>query len=334
MVKNITATAGLGGYDVRINYDPSVIRVVEILGGTAPFNSIAASNINNTTGQASFNAFQVTTPGPTGDITVAYLSISAQGSIGASTTLTVTVNSLVDTNGNSISTTAVNGTVRIVSPQSVLALAPGAGSDGIVRIDIKISRIINPSTGADVPAAEGIGAFDGTATFDNAGVSVLGMRGVDAFAGGLTSNIRNDIGKVFFNAFQVGANPQPPVTLVQLAPRLIGSSATTYNLQVSFSTIADVTGGEVPQNAPGNLSLKRGDARADGNLNIADPLFIAQYLASLRNLGLDATNQVHPVNAASVKLDDTTGDKITITDALLIAQMLANLRDPSFNLIT
>lgn len=331
MVKNVTADSGLGGYDLRITFNPAVITVVEVTGGAAPFTSISASNINNTTGQVTFNGYQVQNPGPKGDVTIAYLSVSARGAIGASTALTLTVNSLVDANGGLIAATPVNGTVRIVSPQAVVALVPVVGPDGVARIDVRVSRVINPSTGADVPAAIGIGAFDGTATFDQNGINIVDVRGYGDFAGSLTSNRRNDIGKAFFNAFQAGANPQAPTTLAQLTPKLSGSSANTYSLQVSFSTISDVVGGELPQDAPKTMSLRRADARADGAINIADALFIAQFLAQIRNAGAETNTEVNSVNAASVKQDDAAGDKVTIADALLIAQYLAGLRDASFN---
>ncbi|MBI4332557.1 MAG: family 16 glycosylhydrolase [Chloroflexi bacterium] len=329
IVKNVTASAGLGGYDVTIGYDTAVIRALELLGGPEPFNSTAASNINNTAGQAVFNGYQVQNPGPKGDIIVAYLSVSAQGTVGASTPLTVTVNSLVDANGAPIPATPVNGTTRIVSTQSVVTLVPVVGSDGIARLDVRISRIINPSTGADVPAARGIGAFDGTVSFDKSGISVLEVTGYGAFAGSLTTNIRNDTGKAMFNGIQVSANPQPPVTLVQVTPRLSGSSATSYGLQVSFSTISDVLGAEMPQDAARSLSLLRGDARADGVVNIADAMFIAQYRVGIRGLGT-GDNDVNSINAASPRHHEG-GDKIDMTDALFIAQMRVGLRDAFYN---
>ncbi|MBI2934096.1 MAG: hypothetical protein HYY29_00845 [Chloroflexi bacterium] len=48
-------------------------------------------------------------------------------------------------------------------------------------------------------------------------------------------------------------------------------------------------------------------------------------------MGTNPTDDLHPVNAASVRLDDTGGDKVTIADALFIAQRLAGLRDAGFN---
>lgn len=333
MVKNVAGPTGLGGYDINVAFNPAVIRVLEVVGGAVPFNSIAASNINNTTGQVSFNGFQVANPGPLGGITVAYLSISAQGTIGASTALTVTVNSLVDGNGATIAATPVNGNVKIVSTQSVVALVPSIEADNTARLDVRISRIINPSTGLDVPAAQGIGAFDATVNFDRAGINILDIKGYGSFAGAVTTNVHNDTGTASFNAFQVGGNPQAPTTLVQLTPKLSGSSANTYSLQVSFNTISDVVGAEAPQDAPKSISLRRGDARADGIINIGDALFIAQMLAGLRTAGADLATQVNTINAASAKPDDAAGDKVTIADALFIAQMLAGLRNANFDLL-
>ena len=80
------------------------------------------------------------------------------------------------------------------------------------------------------------------------------------------------------------------------------------------------------------LTFRRGDAKNDGTINVADALFGAQYLAGLRladPVGGDAT-LVHPLNTASVKDDGIAGDKINIADVLFIAQGLVGLRDTCF----
>ena len=41
----------------------------------------------------------------------------------------------------------------------------------------------------------------------------------------------------------------------------------------------------------------------------------------------------HVINAASVRMDDPTGDVVNMTDALFIAQMRVGLRDANYNLI-
>ena len=74
--------------------------------------------------------------------------------------------------------------------------------------------------------------------------------------------------------------------------------------------------------------LLRGDARADGNITIADALFIAQYLVGMHPACTDVVDNscLHSVNAGSVRHDGAF-DKKTIADALFIAQDLVGLKD-------
>ena len=80
--------------------------------------------------------------------------------------------------------------------------------------------------------------------------------------------------------------------------------------------------------------LRRGDARADGNINIADALFTAQNLVGLRPACTDVVDNscLHSVNAASVRHDGAFDEK-TIADALFIAQYLVGLRDEFFQVM-
>jgi len=95
-----------------------------------------------------------------------------------------------------------------------------------------------------------------------------------------------------------------------------------------------VDGPEVPQDADVMKTFRRGDAKNDGNVNIVDTLFIAQYLVGERELG-EGSDQVWPVNAATPRNDSaTTGSSITIVDGLYIAQAQAGLRDASYNQIS
>lgn len=493
-VKNIPSP-GLGAYNVRVDYDSTVISVTDVLGGTTPFSSAPTKNLG-TPGQARLNAFQANqVPGPTGDIIVAYLAVSAVGSPGqvSPLTLVLTPGSLADTGGNSIPSASLHGSVTIfgadftgspvaggspltvsftdntvgsptswswnlgdgttsssqhptksyaqggnytvsltatsgsishtktksdyikviearfsgtptggIKPLTVnfadesrgtvtgwswsfgdgtssssqhpnkvypnlgtynvsltvtgpagasstsrtayitvseIQSIPGFGqsvasSDNVVLLDIRINRIRNPSTDADVPAPGGIGGYDFTLTYPGGtsgnAVNILGVRGVAPFVSP-TGNVQNGAGSTRINAVQTGSVPQAFLTLAQVAPRILGSSEQAQNIVLSFASLANVaSGANIPQDSPKTFTVQRGDARKDGTISIADALFVAQYLVGLRDIG-DSTSQVHVVNAASVKTDGPTGDQVTIADALLIAQMLAGLRDASFN---
>ena len=64
-INDITASYGLGGYDIQIEYDPTVIRIDSVTGGDAPFSERPIARIDNTTGRVRFNAIQLNIPGPT-----------------------------------------------------------------------------------------------------------------------------------------------------------------------------------------------------------------------------------------------------------------------------
>ena len=76
-VVDIPTNGGLGAYDIKVTFNPNVIQVLDVLGGSSPFNSITAKNIDNEAGEVRFNHFITATQGPTGTITIAYLKIKA-----------------------------------------------------------------------------------------------------------------------------------------------------------------------------------------------------------------------------------------------------------------
>ena len=76
------------------------------------------------------------------------------------------------------------------------------------------------------------------------------------------------------------------------------------------------------------------DALADGFVNIADALIIAQYLVGSRPACATVVNTtcLHSVNAASVSQDGAFDQK-TLADASSIAQYLVGLRNELYNLV-
>ncbi len=111
-VKNIPVP-GLGAYDLRISYDPAVINVTGVLGGAAPFNGSPTGN-TGTPGLVLLNAYQATQfPGPTGDIVVAYVVVTAVGTSGSGTALNLTVITLSNVAGGNIAVTPAPGSITI-----------------------------------------------------------------------------------------------------------------------------------------------------------------------------------------------------------------------------
>lgn len=214
-----------------------------------------------------------------------------------------------------------------------LEITQDKDASGHIILKVNIKRVKNISTGATVTPSGGIGAYDASATYSAAGVSIVDGRGVSPFDA-VTFN-RNTAGgtKTLFNAFQVSAEPQPPLNVAHLLPSLIGTRDNSYSVTLNFTMIAAGSGEEIyPESTVSIDNLRRGNAKDTDGVDIGDAMFIAQYLAGLRDLGT-GVSAVNPLNGASVK-HDTGGELITIADALVVAQMLVGLRDTGYNLIT
>ena len=173
-VINIPENGGLGAYDINVSFNPSVIQVLDVTGGSSPFNGISAKNINNDAGWVRFGHFITAVKGPTGNITVAYLNVKAVGEAGSSTSLGVDVISLVDAStGDEIPRSAISGSVTIVSAAAkeyTLADFPAPFiMDGVINVSIVIGASdprgpVNPASTIDVLAAISVAHVLGTVT--------------------------------------------------------------------------------------------------------------------------------------------------------------------------
>ncbi len=110
-VKNFTAGSGLGSYDFEVSFDPQGIKVENIKAGDQPFGDPAAATINNSSGKIFFNDFQSSVPGPKGQITVAYLTVT--GVAAGSWPITVKVTTLAAANGDDVANVVVNGKITV-----------------------------------------------------------------------------------------------------------------------------------------------------------------------------------------------------------------------------
>jgi len=147
-VRDIPANGGLGAYDLKVVFNPSVVEVLDVLGGYSPFNSISAENINNVAGEARFNHLIAATTGPNGTITIAYLKVRAIGTAGSSSSLGVTVISLVNAEtGEEISPrNGMSGSVAILVPKSPSSISASTNEDKIsVGESLTISGAISPA---------------------------------------------------------------------------------------------------------------------------------------------------------------------------------------------
>lgn len=113
-----------------------------------------------------------------------------------------------------------------------------------------------------------------------------------------------------------------------LTLRLTGTVEQPTTVVLTFSDIRDTEGKTIDQFAPvPEKQFLRGDARADGKVNMRDAVYIWQYLAGFRDIG-EGLDKVQPVNAASVKYDGEY-DVVNFSDATYILQYVVGWRGPN-----
>jgi hypothetical protein len=188
--------------------------------------------------------------------------------------------------------------------------------------------VIDPATGNELTVL--LGSFQALLTYDVNCLSIVDVRALDFSITDL--NIDNINGATIFNGTS-DAGVAATGDLALALTRPVGSNQQHCTLTVEIANLTDPEGAGldvIPQ--PASIDFLRGDARADGVIDIADAMFIAQYLVGSRSACTregDGTC-VHLVNAASVHQDGGI-DQPTIDDALYITQYLAGLRDESYD---
>lgn len=274
---------------------------------------------------------------------------SATGTLGTivagTGVLTVTGVAGVYVNGVCVSVTYKTGAVSpctnvtVVSMQALIGLDKTAPyppvADNFPLLIVKILDTIDPITLGHLNATNGIAAYTAKLTYDPGQFNVMGVIGGDATWGTPDASLINNVGGITtFTDTQTDTANQAPDIVVNLYPRLMGCVDTVATVTLTFTLIADGNGSPIPPVGTFSKSFRRGDAKADGTVNISDALFIAQYLVGLRGIG-QTPLLVHPINAASAKQDTTAPniDKISSADKLTIAQYVVGLRNNCFVLL-
>ena len=313
--------SNIGAYDFNITFNPNVVNLTGVVGGDAPFNSPTYSI--NSQGYIRTNQFTAATEGPSGNIIVAYLNVTAVGNPGECCKLGIDALSLVD------ASTGEEFTPRMETDGNVTV----ASFEVTVSLDIKISEegyvVLEASFTSFKTLTGGLRAyvFRMLVSEDIIVISVLG--GQSPF--NATPNVDKTAAQIITD-WQIAETEGPQMTnliIMRLKLRLnskagIECSIEPVNLKVV--DIATKTEQEPAVNGQ-RISFVRGDVNKDKRVTIADAMFIAQYLAGNR-----LASDLNLLNAASVKQDGSDGDKVSIADAMFIAQYLAGLRDEYFNL--
>lgn len=210
-------------------------------------------------------------------------------------------------------------TVVTVAKDAVTALTPQLDSDGAAGC---MASIVQGQDAQGNFVVANIKSYTATLSYNGNLISVLEVRHQSVFPGADT--IENLNGSAQFNG-TASEGVATPCDIAFLTLRLTGALNQPATATLTFSNIYDPNDNLIHQLTPvPEKQFLRGDARADGEVNIRDVIYIVQYLAGLRNIG-EGLGKVHPVNAASVKHDGEY-DVISFSDAWHLLRYLAARR--------
>jgi hypothetical protein len=197
-------------------------------------------------------------------------------------------------------------------------------ADGATGVKVGISRLFDPT--GEIASAALLGGYLAQFGYDGTCLNILEVRDLDFIT---QVNINNGDGIATIRGDAPG-RVAVPARLAHAVTRLRGVGCSMY-LEITGLRGED---GESIEVVPSRrtLTLLRGDAWADGSINIADATVVARYLVGLGEYctAVIDTNCLHEVNTASVRQDGEF-DKTTVADGLFIAQYLAGLRDMHYN---
>ncbi|MFC1937868.1 cohesin domain-containing protein [Chloroflexota bacterium] len=325
-VANINASMGLAACDFTLQWDPQVIEITNILGGENPWHDPPIYNAAKLpTGWVAFSSVQTSYyPGLQTDQVIARIVATAVGAPSDNTVLDLEPGpfgsgvSLTDADGNTITPTFSDGSVHIVSMGAAHILTVGIDAGHYAVISPGIKHASSPHIDADI-----------TLSYDGMAINVMGVAGV-APSDSPAVKIDNTQGITTISQTRTGTAPQTPTIFADVRIKLLGTVDTPCNLTLSYTSITDSdTGSTLTLDGTLVETLLRGDAKPDGDVDIADVLFVAQHLAGVRGTG-QGLDYCHPINAASVKHDGNNGDQITTDDYVFIAQYLAGTHNANF----
>ncbi|HEU0021023.1 MAG TPA: cohesin domain-containing protein [Dehalococcoidia bacterium] len=323
--------AAMAGLQFRLVYDGAVVRAMSVEPGTLPPGTFFQGNPNAGAGRVSIAIASASAFGEANEtVTLATITFDLEGAPGSMTDLVLDQVLVADSDAQPLLFTTANAMIAITDtvahqPSFILHQDP---EDGATGVKIDIARRGGPDNGQDQNVL--LGSFQVQITYDGSCLNILDVRGMDFVVSDVS--IDNIAGVTTFNGSSTPGVPAP-AALGHLLTRLVGGARQPCSMTLEALVLQDLDG-NTTEVEPGSLSLEmlRGDARADGVINIADALVIAQYLVGSRPACTTVVDTIclHAVNAASVAQDGAFDQK-TIADTLLIAQYLLGLRDEFYN---
>ena len=291
----ITNATILGGCEINITYNSSVVYVADVTPGDM---DLLAYNIDNESGWVYVNAINVS--GQNGDATFACINLTAVGDVADVSPLNITAATLFDTGYNRTPCVVRNGSFTVLPP-GVATISIGNGS-GIVTIPIAIEDGVN------------VGACDITLTFNASVVNVTDVTGGDMDV--TMANLEHvHEGFVRIGTFQTdnqGLSGNIAFANVTFEP--VGNSGDACSLNLSVTTFKDATpiGNEMPyivRNGTYTILLN-GDVNGDGVVDIHDAMYLAKHVLGIAGF------EVIIEEAADVNGDGV----IDIADAMYLAK--------------
>jgi hypothetical protein len=295
----ITNATILGGCEINITYNSSVVYVTDVTPGDM---GLLAYNIDNESGWVYVNAINVS--GQNGDATFACINLTAVGDVADVSPLNITAVTLFDTDYNRTSCVVRNGSFTVLPPgvaPGVATISIGNGS-GIVTIPIAIEDGVN------------VGACDITLTFNASVVNVTDVTGGDMDV--TMANLEQaHVGLVRIGTFQTsnpGLNGNIIFANVMFEP--IGATGATCSLNLSVTTFKDATnaGNVMPYIVRNGTycTLLNGDVTGDDMVDIHDAMYLAKHVLGMSGF------EVIIVEAADVNDDKV----IDIADSMYLAK--------------
>jgi hypothetical protein len=285
IVRNVT---GLGGCDINLTYNASVVHIVNVTEGDM---TLLRYLIDNGTGWVRMNMINVT--GLAEDVVVAYLNLTAVGSNGDISPLNIVIDKLFDMSYDSINYTVTNGTFTIED-------LPDTEPPLVMEASASRDTILNDNGRARAPGTN---------------VTVLNVTVTDGDSG---------VANVTINLSSVGGSPVQPMERItgtniwSVATNAVSGINQTHQLTINATDHA----GNYNDSVSVELTvLRRGDMYRDNIIDMNDVMCISGCIT-----GIDPDPPDPLVGDVVGALGVPEGDGIVdLMDALYLARSEAGL---------
>ena len=287
IVSNVT---DLGGCDINITYNVSVVHIVNVTEGDM---MLLRYLIDNGTGWVHLNTINVT--GLAEDVVVAYLNLTAVGRDGDISPLNIAVDKLFDMSYDSINYTVTNGTFTIEDPPDAelpLVMEASASRDTILNDNGRPRAPGTNVTVLNVTVTDGnIGVSNVTIDLSPIGGSPVQpmerITGTDIWS--VTTNAVSGINRTHqltINATDHTGNYNDSVSVELTVLRrgdVCRDNIIDMNDVMCISGCITGIDPDPPNPLVGDVVGASGDPEGDGIVDLMDALYIARYEAGLES---------------------------------------------------